>query len=58
MIKWKEESMIEANIEIVWSLFSDKNIKFIMPKVEDHVLIEKTEHEIGSELISEGFSIS
>ena len=48
MIEWKEEITIETNIEKVWSLFSDKNIKKIMPKVEEHILIEKTEEEVGA----------
>lgn len=48
MIQWKEEKMIPANIETVWSLFSDKNIKRIMPKVEEHILIEKSETEAGA----------
>ncbi|MFT4415514.1 SRPBCC family protein [Fredinandcohnia humi] len=48
MIQWKEETIIESNIENVWSLFSDRNIKRIMPKVEEHILIEKTEEEVGA----------
>ncbi|QUW23591.1 SRPBCC family protein [Sporosarcina sp. Marseille-Q4063] len=48
MIQWKEETIIETNIENVWSLFLDKNIKKIMPKVEEHTLIEKTEEEVGA----------
>lgn len=36
MIQWKEERIIESNIENVWSLFFDKNIKKIMDKVEEH----------------------
>ncbi|MDP4549532.1 SRPBCC family protein [Alkalihalobacillus macyae] len=48
MIQWKEEIIIEANIEKVWSLFSDENIKRIMPKVEEHHLIEKREDEVGA----------
>ena len=48
MIQWKEEKVIPANIETVWSLFSDKNIKRIMPKVEEHILIEKSETEAGA----------
>jgi len=48
MIEWKEETIIEANIEKVWELFSDKNIKRIMPKVESHTLVEKTEREVGA----------
>ncbi|WP_445491667.1 SRPBCC family protein [Niallia sp. 03133] len=48
MIEWKEETMIDTNIEKVWSLFLDKNIKRIMPKVEEHQLVEKKENEIGA----------
>jgi hypothetical protein len=48
MIQWKEGTIIEANIEKVWSLFFDKNIKKIMPKVEEHTIIEKTEVEAGA----------
>jgi hypothetical protein len=48
MIQWKEETIIEANIEQVWELFLDKNIKKIMPKVEEHTLIEKTEGQVGA----------
>lgn len=48
MIQWKEETIIEANIEKVWSLFLDENIKKIMPKVEEHTIIEKTEVEVGT----------
>ncbi|MGG7619149.1 hypothetical protein [Bacillus coreaensis] len=48
MIQWKEEKVIPTNIEKVWNLFSDKNIKRIMPKVEEHILIEKSETEAGA----------
>jgi hypothetical protein len=48
VIQWKEEIIIEANIEKVWELFFDKNIKKIMPKVEEHTLIEKKEGEVGA----------
>ncbi|MBM7585779.1 hypothetical protein JOC86_002321 [Bacillus pakistanensis] len=48
MIQWKEEIIIETNIENVWELFFDKNIKKIMPKVEEHILIEKKEGEVGA----------
>jgi hypothetical protein len=48
MIQWKDEITIETNIETVWDLFKDKNIKRIMPKVEAHTLIEKTEAEVGA----------
>jgi hypothetical protein len=48
MIHWKEETNIAVNIEKVWSLFFDENIKKIMPKVEEHTIIEKTEVEVGA----------
>lgn len=48
MIKWSEETEIKVNIEKVWSLFMDKNIHKIMDKVEEHVLIEKQENEVGA----------
>lgn len=48
MIEWKEERVINANIEKVWDLFADQNIQRIMPKVEEHTLIEKQEHEVGA----------
>jgi hypothetical protein len=48
VIQWREEIIIEANIENVWELFMDKNIKKIMPKVEEHTLIEKSEAEVGA----------
>ena len=48
MIQWKEEIIINKNIEDVWNLFRDKNIKRIMPKVEEHKLIEKKEHEVDA----------
>lgn len=48
MIQWREEIIIETNIENVWSLFYDKNIQRIMPKVEEHILVEKKENEVGA----------
>lgn len=48
MIQWKEQMIIHRNIEHVWSLFLDKHIKKIMPKVEEHTLIEKKENEVGA----------
>ena len=47
-MEWKEEVVIDTDIEKVWSLFLDKNIKNIMPKVEEHTLIEKSEREVGA----------
>ena len=48
MIQWEQDRLIDAPIEEVWELFKDRNIKRIMPKVEEHVLIEKTETEVGA----------
>ncbi|TFE00521.1 SRPBCC family protein [Jeotgalibacillus salarius] len=48
MITWKEEILIDANIEHVWDLFTDKNIKRIMPKVMSHELVEGEETEAGA----------
>lgn len=48
MVKWKEEKIIHVNIEKVWRLFSDKNIKRIMPKIEEHILLENNHDEAGA----------
>lgn len=48
MVKWKEEMMIDANIEKVWSLFQDDNIKKLMPKVEEHILLENGNDQLGA----------
>lgn len=48
MIQWQKDKIIHADIERVWDLFRDRNIKRIMPKVEEHILIEKSETEVGA----------
>ena len=48
MIEWEEEKVIEQNIDRVWSLFSDANIRKIMPQVVKHELIEKAEQDVGA----------
>lgn len=48
MIRWKVEQVIPVHIEKLWELFLDKNITKTMPKVEEHILIEKTEGEVGA----------
>lgn len=48
MVKWKKEMVIDANIEKVWSLFQDRNIKRIMPKVEEHLLLEGEDDTKGA----------
>lgn len=48
MVKWKEERVIPENIETVWRLFSDKNVKRLLPKVEEHILLENNDDEAGA----------
>jgi len=48
MIQWNEERVIHQPIEKVWSLFSDEHIQKIMPKVEEHTLIEGAEQVAGA----------
>lgn len=48
MVKWKEEMIIDAAIEKVWSLFKDDNIKKLMPKVEEHILLEHNNDQLGA----------
>ncbi|RNF41144.1 SRPBCC family protein [Planococcus salinus] len=48
MVKWNKEAIIEANIEKVWELFQDRNIKQIMPKIEEHQLLENNDDEAGA----------
>lgn len=47
-MQWKEQITIAANIGKIWALFSDQHIKKIMPKVEEHQIIEKNEWEVGA----------
>lgn len=48
MVKWKEERVIPENIETVWRLFSDNNVKRLLPKVEEHILLENNDDEAGA----------
>lgn len=48
MIQWNEERQILQPIEKVWQLFSDEHIQQIMPKVEEHILIEGSEQAAGA----------
>ena len=48
MVKWKEEMVIDADIEKVWSLFRDDNIKKLMPRVEEHILLENDNDQLGA----------
>ncbi|WP_235318343.1 SRPBCC family protein [Planococcus sp. CAU13] len=47
-MKWKEEMMIKQPIDKVWELFLDENAKILYPKLEDHVLVENQNNEIGA----------
>ncbi|MBY6038315.1 SRPBCC family protein [Fictibacillus nanhaiensis] len=48
MITWNEERVIPVNIDTVWALFDDENLKRIMPNVVQHTPIEKKEGMVGS----------
>lgn len=48
MVKWKEEMLIDVNIEKVWDLFKDEHIRKIMPKVEEHLLLEQKNDSLGA----------
>lgn len=48
MIEWNEQRVIDADIETVWNLFKDEEIRRIMPKLEKHVLVEKRQNEVGA----------
>ncbi|WP_142830046.1 SRPBCC family protein [Planococcus soli] len=48
MVKWKEEMTIDASIDNVWSLFQDENIQKLMPKVEEHILLENSPDQLGA----------
>ena len=48
MIEWKQERIIKASIENVWSLFQADQLQRIMPKVTKHELVEHVEGEVGT----------
>lgn len=48
MVKWKEEIIIDVDIEKVWLLFQDLMIQKIMPKIHSHELVEGQDDEIGA----------
>ena len=47
-MKWKEERIIDAPIEVVWSLFEEENAQRIMPKVVENRWLEKKPGTLGS----------
>ncbi len=48
MVKWKEEIIIDVDIEKVWLLFQDLMIHKIMPKIHRHELVEGHDDETGA----------
>lgn len=48
MVKWKEEIVIDVDIEKVWLLFQDHAINKIMPKIHSHELMEGHDDETGA----------
>ncbi|MFZ0368139.1 MAG: SRPBCC family protein [Halobacillus sp.] len=48
MMEWKEERIIEANIETVWNLFQEENMPVIMPKVIENEPVHIEEGGVGS----------
>ncbi|MDX1807816.1 MAG: SRPBCC family protein [Paenisporosarcina sp.] len=47
-MKWKVERIIDAPIEVVWTLFDEENAQRIMPKVVENRWLEKKPGTIGS----------
>ena len=47
-MKWIEERLIDAPIEVVWSLFEEEQAKRIMPKVVENHWLEKKPEMKGS----------
>ena len=48
MVKWKEEIVIDRDIEKVWLLFQDRSVQQIMPKIHSHELVEGHEDQVGA----------
>lgn len=48
MVKWKEEMIIAVELDKVWSLFRDDCVQKLMPKVEEHVLLENDHDQLGA----------
>jgi len=47
-MKWQEERIIDAPIEVVWTLFEEENAQRIMPKVVENRWLEKKPGILGS----------
>ncbi|HSP23346.1 MAG TPA: SRPBCC family protein [Planococcus sp. (in: firmicutes)] len=48
MVKWKEEIVIDRDIDKVWLLFQDRNVQKIMPKIHSHELLEGLDDQAGA----------
>lgn len=48
MLTWKEETLIHAPIDTVWSLFEIENMPIIMPNVLSTEILEAKEGVVGS----------
>ena len=47
-MKWTEERLIDAPIDVVWNLFEEEQAKRIMPKVVENRWLEKKQEVQGS----------
>lgn len=47
-MKWTEERLIDAPIDVVWNLFEEEHAKRIMPKVVENLWLEKKPEVTGS----------
>ncbi|HLG27956.1 MAG TPA: SRPBCC family protein [Paenisporosarcina sp.] len=47
-MKWAEERLIDAPIDVVWNLFEEEQAKRIMPKVVENLWLEKKPEVKGS----------
>jgi hypothetical protein len=48
MVKWKEEIVIDRDIDKVWQLFQDASVRQIMPKIHSHELLEGHDDQAGA----------
>lgn len=48
LVKWKEELVVKQSIDKVWQFFLDKNAHLLYSKLEDHVLVENENDELGA----------
>ncbi|WP_309122454.1 SRPBCC family protein [Paenibacillus sp.] len=51
MIQWKEEIVIDADLETVWALFAVENMHRIMPNIAENRWKERKEGVVGSSFL-------